>query len=466
MIIVWPTLYESMSCYGISIPVYNYSPPEDVPSNHATYKVCIDWDGNGTFGGTGEDVTADVKWIRFNRGRDSERGTASVGTCEIRLNNSAGTYTPTLHATILPKRLMQITTTTGGASTLFTGYIEDITPHPDLSTQDCYITAVDGMDYLARCNIESVLYGLLSPKTLIGNILTLANWPTAARRLDNGLYNIPVSSFNSTSARSAIEDIALSQGGWVYIDRDGYLVFEDLNHQTNYHSTPEFIFNNSMNQIAYTLNTKDVYNELIKDAESTVTEPEEHIWYYVVWVPVMDLNAKISITATWEGPAVITSVEVGTLGRFELFSRTDRAESMDLVFNTLTWGSSYLTCTIRGYHYSYAPIQIKVSDATSQTAYQKRSYIVGGCAISSVDTLTLLTAMLAKYKDPHISISMTLINKTNALLNQILRLDIGSRVTLINTKLGINADYYITYMEHEISQGGLLHSATYKLSPV
>jgi len=158
-------------------------------SNYAHYKVLIDWNNDGDFTDAGEDVTTDVKWTRFSRGMDSERGSAEVGSCEIRLKNDLGTYTPTKHANILLTAI-QISTTTGGKSRLFTGFIEDITPHPNLSQQDCYITGLDGLDHLSRCYANQGTGLDTNPQTAIHALLTAVNWPTANRIIDTQTYQL------------------------------------------------------------------------------------------------------------------------------------------------------------------------------------------------------------------------------------------------------------------------------------
>jgi hypothetical protein len=59
---------------------------------------------------------------------------------------------------------------------------------------------------------------------------------------------------------------------------------------------------------------------------------------------------------------------------------------------------------------------------------------------------------------------MTLVNQNASTLTQILSREISDRITVVNTLLGISADYFIDYMEHDISMSGLLHTVTYRLS--
>ena len=59
---------------------------------------------------------------------------------------------------------------------------------------------------------------------------------------------------------------------------------------------------------------------------------------------------------------------------------------------------------------------------------------------------------------------MSAMNQTTAVLTNILNLKISDRITVVNTKLGVNDDYFIDYMEQDISISGLLHTVNYRLA--
>ena len=116
---------------------------------NATYEICVDWDNNGNFTGTYDDITADVKTISFSRGKSDELCKAEVGQLSITLNNADAKYTPNaggvISALLLPKRPIRVRATYSAVTyNLFYGFIEEILPHPHLTEQDAIITAVDG----------------------------------------------------------------------------------------------------------------------------------------------------------------------------------------------------------------------------------------------------------------------------------------------------------------------------------
>ncbi len=126
----------------------------------ATYQVYVDWDNDGNFTGTYDDISAVVQHITIERGRDSQLGHAQAGTCEIVVKDTNGMYSPEnilsdLYPNIRPKRPVYVTATydTGGAPIIkpfFTGFISKIIPHPHWDKQNCYIYCLDGMDNLQK----------------------------------------------------------------------------------------------------------------------------------------------------------------------------------------------------------------------------------------------------------------------------------------------------------------------------
>ena len=76
----------------------------------------------------------------------------------------------------------------------------------------------------------------------------------------------------------------------------------------------------------------------------------------------------------------------------------------------------------------------------------------------------LVSYSIGKYKNPRAELSMAIMDQDAATLTQILSREISDRITVVNTKLGIDGDYFIDYLEHDISMSGKLHTATYRLA--
>jgi hypothetical protein len=120
----------------------------------------------------------------------------------------------------------------------------------------------------------------------------------------------------------------------------------------------------------------------------------------------------------------------------------------------------------RGTYYDdLTKVTLKAEDSTSQTAYQKRTYELDGKYMTDADKAQdYVTYAIGKYKDPRAELSMSAMNQDSTILAKILALEISDRITVVNTELGVNDDYFIDYMEHDISMSGKLHTVNYRLS--
>jgi hypothetical protein len=127
-------------------------------------------------------------------------------------------------------------------------------------------------------------------------------------------------------------------------------------------------------------------------------------------------------------------------------------------------GVAVIVTTINVYGHERRPYLLReiAEDSTSQTAYQLRESMVDAYYLQPVEAI--VDYLLAYYKDPRDELYLTIINKNSSLLTAILSLDISDRVTVINTKLGIDADYFIESVSHEITDGLLKHEVTYRLT--
>ena len=179
----------------------------------ATYAIVVDWNNDGDFSDANEDITANVKSIHFSRGKSGELGKSEVGQCSIVLNNTSGLYSPSnsggaLYLNLLPKRPIRIRATFASVTyNLFYGYIEEIIPHPHLSEQDCIITAVDGLDFLSRHDMGSILVKDQSTGYLHKEILSDAGWPNGGIVTSGLVFHAPLWAYDLQGSPFISKDI-------------------------------------------------------------------------------------------------------------------------------------------------------------------------------------------------------------------------------------------------------------------
>ncbi len=445
------------------------------------YFVEVDWNNDGDFTDAYDDVIADVKSIHFSRGKSDELGKAEVGQLSITLNNVNGLYSPSnsagsLYGSLLPKRPIKVYYSSGGTNyPLFYGFIEEIVPHPHLTEQDCIITAVDGLDFLSRHDLATALYKTTTDNTLTGAIhgyiLTDAGWSATMRTLDAGQDTVPYWYGADVKARFAQEEIDDSEQGFSFIDGAGNFRFEDRHHRsTATHQTSQGTFDNTMAQITYSLNPKNVYNIVKVRITPWTLQAEAELWRLqeTPTIPVGETytywgESQYFVDA-WVTPVITTDY---TASGSVSITTTKFAKSIKLeVTNTDTVPVTLTLLKARGTWYDdQTKVTRKAENSTSQTAYQKRTYELDGKYMTDANKAQdFANYAIGKFKDPRAELSMSIMNQDAATLTQILSREISDRITIVNTKLGVNADYFIDYMEHDISMGGLLHTVTYRLA--
>jgi len=457
----------------------------------ATYVTEVDWDNDDDFGDANEDISDDVKSISYSRGKDGELGKATPGTLSIRVNNLDGKYSPTLatgiYTDLLPKRVIRVRTTDPGAYNLFYGYIESITPHPDPTSRDCYISAIDGLDFLARHELDTVLYKDTLTGALVTNVLDAASWSATLRAIDAGQDTVPYAYWQKVKARFALQDIEDSELAFIYVNGAGQLVYEDRHHRYSAtHQTSQATFDDTMVDIAYDYNARNVYNEV----RATVT-PWELKGLTTLWTLEETPALAVGETKTWWGDASVSGSPVFVNAWTTPASGTDYiansqadgggdnetanvtvtpskfAKSIKIaIANDATHIVYLTTLQARGTYYDdQTKVSKKSEDATSQGLYQKRTLPLDGKYLTDSDKAQdFCDYGLARFKDPQAEIAITIVNKDATNLTQILSREISDRITVKNTELGLDDDFFINKMEHEITEGGKRHRCRWYLS--
>jgi len=448
----------------------------------ATYEVCVDWNNDGDYGDANEDISADVKSIRIQRGRDDELKRATAGTLELRVKDTNGKYSPensggVLYGNLLPRRPVRVRVDHSGWYTLFTGFLERIVPHAHKARQDAYLYAVDGIDYLSRVEVTTALYTDELVGTLIGHILDAAEWPGGDRTLDAGIDKVPFGYWNRVRAMYALGELEESERGFVYVDETGKLVFEDRHHRLlSPHTVSQAIFDDVMADIIYDYGAKDIYNE-IRATITPRTLGDTAVLWTLDFVPLLQASESITFWGDFLGlstslvtPAATTDYTANTEADG---SGEDKTTDIGIAFTGFGYSCKvvvtnndsapvYLTLLqVRGKQYTdNATMTQKAEDATSQTAYQKRTHRLDGRYLKTqASAQAYCNWMLQAYKDPRARIALAL---NQSQLTQILTRKLSDRITVQCTRLGLDADFFINRVMHQI-EVGRLHRCEWEL---
>jgi hypothetical protein len=134
-----------------------------------TYKVLIDWDQNGNYTGTYDDVTADVVGdIIIDRGRSDLHGSLSVGSLSFSLWNRDKKYSPQnssspIFGKVYPYRDIQIQVIYDSTTYYrFTGQVKSFKPSPDRVNPTVAVYAEDRLSQLQK---QEVSKSITAPET-------------------------------------------------------------------------------------------------------------------------------------------------------------------------------------------------------------------------------------------------------------------------------------------------------------
>ncbi|MCX6001371.1 MAG: hypothetical protein NTY79_02360, partial [Chloroflexi bacterium] len=108
-------------------------------------------------------------------------------------------------------------------------------------------------------------------------------------------------------------------------------------------------------------------------------------------------------------------------------------------------------------------------DAASIANYGRRTYSLSTqYSLSQDDTQVILNTILAANKDPRVNNLIVTFQslKPGAFKDSVIAADISTRITLINTLLGIDGDFFINNVKHTITEAGLSYAVQWRLERV
>jgi hypothetical protein len=226
-----------------------------------TINVTIDFSTGASFGfpfiiGTSEldggDVLSDSSFslvvdvsnlldsVQINRGRNISSEQFQTGTASIRILDQNGNFNPQNPASpyytyLNPMRKITITATYSGVTyPMFAGYItgyNTTTPKFDGDIVYTTVSAVDGFRLFQNAQFFGVTGAVAGETTgvRIGKILDTIGWPTALRDIDTGLTTCQADPATQRTALAALQTVATTEYGAIYMDTTGRLTFQDRN---------------------------------------------------------------------------------------------------------------------------------------------------------------------------------------------------------------------------------------------
>ncbi len=472
-----------------------------------TWAVKVDWNNDGDFTDADENITSDVKEMRWGQGVEEELEHVGTGTLELVVRNDTGKYSPentgsALSPNVLPGRPIQVSAIFQSVPyAKFTGTIEKYIPHPDKDSQDCYIYCENGMGQLKRVEIEAPSGGTFTSKKLgddpgpVETVLDEAGWSATARTLDTGIDTLDIWWVHKQKALESIRDLMEAEKALAYVDGAGKFVYEDRHHRLKgAHLTSQGTFTGTMVGMDYEFSARSVRNIAVIKGHQRNAKTVAYVWgtqdrpsiaagsSIDIWAdlknPVTGIVEPVANT-DWKANTIndgsgddktasvsISSTNYGQAVKLTLTNSTSPAVTVFIIPGTSDPDD---TLRIQAQEYDDDPVMARESDSTSITAYGDRAISLDIPFKGADDDLrNYATWLTGRFKDPQPdNVRMHLINASNALTTQMLAREISDRITVTVTALGISSkDYFINKVEHAVDQGNTRHRAVFTLGRV
>lgn len=114
-------------------------------------------------------------------------------------------------------------------------------------------------------------------------------------------------------------------------------------------------------------------------------------------------------------------------------------------------------------------VTLSATDPDSIAKYGRRTYSLNTqLSLSQDDTQIILDQILEDNKNPRVNnLIVTFQNlKPGTLKDSVITADISTRITLINTRLGLNTDYFINNIKHTIIDAGMSYTVQWRLERI
>jgi hypothetical protein len=320
------------------------------------------------------DVSNVVDSIVTNRGRQISTEQFNTGSSTIRILDQNGDFNPQNPASpyytyLSPMRKIAITATYEGVTyPIFAGYITNYnTTTPKFTGDLVYttISAVDGFRLLQNAQFFGVIDGTAGQTTgtRVSKILDTIGWPNSMRDIDTGLTTVQADPATQRTALGALQTVATTEYGAIYMSADGNVVFQDRALTTSSIGATPTVFNDNGTNIGYfdvkwVLDDTQVYNKATVTREGgtvqTVTDTASVEKYF---------------THSYNQSGLLMQTDAGALDYAKAFiaSRKETAIRVDELTLDLQQ-DNYTAGTIAGLDLDYFdPITITTAQPNSTT---------------------------------------------------------------------------------------------------
>jgi hypothetical protein len=223
------------------------------------------------------DVSNQVDSVSTSRGRQLNAEQFNTGVATIRILDQNGDFNPQnpsspYYTYLNPMRKIAITATYLGVTyPIFAGYITNYnTTTPKFTGDLVYttISAVDGFRLFQNAQFFGVVGATAGETTgtRVAKILDTISFPASMRDIDTGQTTVQADPATQRTALAALQTVATTEYGAVYMDGSGDVVFQDRQLTTSSVAATPVVFNDTGTEISYfdvkwVLDDSQIYNK-------------------------------------------------------------------------------------------------------------------------------------------------------------------------------------------------------------
>ena len=376
------------------------------------------------------------------------------------------------------------------------GFLQRLVPH--VIPGGGKVAVLEAIGPLGIVNQDDVSIAMQTAQRtdqLVDTILTDAGWPTAARTVSTGKTTVTRYTADRKKTLDALREIESAENGFIRETKDGRIAFEDRHFRlAGAQLTSQATFSDAGGAaLGYSeIQQEDplpfIFNQFEADITLYTVGSLATLWTHPETgsaSPLIPVGESRTFTArfpnpqsstnswsvdAWTTPAATTDVTANSQsggGGTNLTSSigiaaTKTGNSMAIVLtNNHATTAAYITLLkARG-----TPVtindqtQISKTDATSQTAFGQRIWPSRPRYIpNSAEALDWASFNLSIYKDAIAAMTVSLwASRDQTHYNEFLEREVSDRVTVVatnNAGLGINREFFIEQLRHEIRQPG------------
>ncbi len=476
------------------------------------WQFLVDWNQDGDFSDAGEDITAYVLDAEWELGIKEPYGLlAHEQRAQLTLNNLDKRFSPEYsggpyYGSLVPQRNMLIRSVSGGTTTHWRGWVDEIQPAPGVSgALTTTLTGVGAKQFFEQTVVHLPLQTDVTADEVLAQVMGKVQYPPAldkawlagiegkseagvttwaseassAYTFETGKTTFAWVDLDNVSAWQVVSDLVEAERGHFFFDREGKAVFWNRHHLLLINSVGGTISSGVLgmdyrygaamrNRIvavckprSASAGTATLWQldaaQLVRDGEEFTFRPQfsdEARGGEVTAQNVIQPN-------TGDGSLAYTGDL--TVGDWEA-----NARSATLTVTGGAAGANVTAVTVKGQALTtYNEQELVSSDALSITTYGLREMRIEPNILDNADfARSIADYELSRRKTPRGEIAaLSVAARDSTRQGQMVAWTMGQRIRVVDTQLAADREYFILGEAHSLKQGLKVHETTWTLEP-